>query len=196
MGITGSAIAAWVGGLSGTTLAVAGAAAVSTIASVSAQKDAKGRARDAAASEDRARAEQKALAAGKAMNEQRQQIREERVRRARILQSAENTGVSESSGEAGAVGSLSTNLGTNLGFNAGALASAGRQGFFLQDAANSSRAAQNDLNRASNWQRAGSLAISTIGSFDSAKVPTKGANVATQKPITSIFDNSLNNPIG
>jgi hypothetical protein len=45
------------------------------------------------------------------INERRRAVREERVRRARILQSAENTGVSGSSGVASAGSNLSVNLG-------------------------------------------------------------------------------------
>lgn len=46
----------------------------------------------------------------------RQAIREERIRRAQILQSSEAGGVSGSSGELGAVGALNTSLGRAVGF--------------------------------------------------------------------------------
>lgn len=57
-----------------------------------------------------------ALAEQKAQQAQqtRAQIREERIRRAQILQSSENTGVSASSGALGSVGALQTNVGANL----------------------------------------------------------------------------------
>lgn len=41
----------------------------------------------------------------------RQRVREERVRRARIIAASENTGTTGSSGQIGAVGALSSNLG-------------------------------------------------------------------------------------
>lgn len=44
----------------------------------------------------------------------RQQLREERVRRAQILQASENTGVAGSSGAHGSISNLSTRIGGNL----------------------------------------------------------------------------------
>ncbi len=53
------------------------------------------------------------------MENRRERVREERIRRARILAQSENTGTASSSGEIGAIGALSTNLagliGTSLG---------------------------------------------------------------------------------
>lgn len=80
--------------------------------------------------------EQKAAAAQQAAQERRQQIREERVRRARILQSGENTGTAGSSVEAGAIGGMGTGLSSNIGFNLGQITSASRVGDLLQTAAN------------------------------------------------------------
>lgn len=49
------------------------------------------------------------------MNQSRRaQVREERVRRAQVLQSAQNTGVSQSSGELGATSALGSLIGGNL----------------------------------------------------------------------------------
>jgi hypothetical protein len=80
--------------------------------------------------------ESRARNAADAARERRAQLREERVRRARILQSAENTGVDASSGEFGAIGSLSTNLASNIGDNLGRLGSAQRTSEYAQNAAN------------------------------------------------------------
>lgn len=77
--------------------------------------------RNAAAEQRKAQEVQKASQAQQAAMERRQQIREERVRRARILQSAQNTGTAGSSSEFGAVGGLGTNLAANIGANIGAL---------------------------------------------------------------------------
>lgn len=94
-----------------------------------------------------AQKEQKAANAAQAAQERRQQIRDERIRRARILQAGENTGTEESSGEFGAIGSLATQLGTNLGFNLGQLSSANRRSDLLQTGADFlSSASSHDIN--------------------------------------------------
>lgn len=49
----------------------------------------------------------------------RAMVREERIKRAQILQSSETTGTGGSSGEAGATGSLGTQTGLSLSFNTG-----------------------------------------------------------------------------
>lgn len=90
--------------------------------------------KDAAGAQGRAQRETNAQKATEAANERRKLVREERVRRARILQSGINTGTDGSSGEAGALGSLSTQLNSNLGFNAGTLARAGNISVFNQQA--------------------------------------------------------------
>lgn len=74
--------------------------------------------------QEKMRAEQQASNAEKAARERRQQIREERVRRAKIMQASENTGVSGSSGELGSIAGLGTQLGSNLGANASSLSHA------------------------------------------------------------------------
>lgn len=79
--------------------------------------------------------EQRAANASAAAKERRQQIREERIRRATILQSSENSDVQGSSGESGALGSLSTQLGSNIGFNLGQMQSANNISIFQQKAA-------------------------------------------------------------
>jgi len=80
--------------------------------------------------------EQAAANKGQELEERRKQIREERVKRARILQASENTGTSGSSGEAGAIGNLSTNLGSNLGSNLSAVERGGTISDLSQSAAN------------------------------------------------------------
>lgn len=73
--------------------------------------------------------------AADAAKERRQQIREERVRRARVIQASINTGVADSSGELGAVGALSTNLNSNIGSNLGKMQTAENISIFNQGAA-------------------------------------------------------------
>lgn len=87
-------------------------------------------------------AEQKAANAAQAAEEQRQKIREERIKRARIEQAAFNTGTNASSGEAGALGSLSTQLGVNLGSNSAAVNRANTISNLNQQAADAAGNAQ------------------------------------------------------
>lgn len=85
--------------------------------------------------------EQKAANVAAAANERRSQIRESRVRRARVMQSATNTGASGSSGEFGALGSLGTGLSSNIGSNLGQIETANRVSDLGQTAANFGTAA-------------------------------------------------------
>lgn len=77
----------------------------------------KNSAEDAQAAQQKAQSVQKGVQAAQAATERRNQIREERVRRARLMQASQNTGTVSSSGEMGAIGGLSTQLGTNIGTN-------------------------------------------------------------------------------
>jgi hypothetical protein len=90
----------------------------------------------------RIRDEQQAQNKAQQLKEKRNQIREERVKRARLMQASENTGVADSSGEAGAVGSISSQLGSNLGFNQGAIQASERISAFSQQAADATGNAQ------------------------------------------------------
>lgn len=80
--------------------------------------------------------EQKAANVAAAANERRSQIRESRVRRARVMQSATNTGAYGSSGEFGALGALGTGLSSNVGSNLGQIQTANRVSDLGQTAAN------------------------------------------------------------
>lgn len=77
--------------------------------------------------------EQQAQNAAQQAAERRKQIREERVRRARIIQASSNSGTEASSGELGAIGGLSTNLNSNIGQNLGAVQSANNISIFSQN---------------------------------------------------------------
>lgn len=100
-------------GASAATVAYA-AMAVSTVASVAVSIDAQQKAR-----KDQKKAADRQDAANEARRqaEMRQQFRQERIRRADILQQSQNTGVTGSSGEAGALSSLATQLSSNMGYN-------------------------------------------------------------------------------
>jgi hypothetical protein len=104
------------------------------------------------------------------MEERRQQIREERVRRARILQAGENSGTSLSSGEAGALGGLSTNLSSNMSANFNKINSSQQLSGFAQDVADAS-------NNAKTAMFASSLAGAAVDMSGSIfKTPSKSSD--------------------
>lgn len=86
--------------------------AVGTVATINASNQ-------AAKAQKEARNIQTAQQKTEAANSRRQAIREDRIRRARILAAAENTGTGASSGSVGAVGALDTNLSGLLGASLG-----------------------------------------------------------------------------
>lgn len=148
-----------------TTMLVVGAVAASSYVSYTERKEAKKDAKRAANEQRKAQSEQRAQQAAQQAAERRQQIREERVRRAKILQSAQNTGTAGGSGVAGAVGSLSTQLGANIGMNLGAIQASNRISAFMQNAADYNLASQNHMFNADNAQAIGSAAVSIFGSM-------------------------------
>lgn len=117
--------------------------AVGAIVANEARKDQKEANKAAAVERKQIRGEENALNAQKQAQERRALVREERVRRGKIMQSAENTGTSDSSGAAGAVGALSTQLSSNLGANLGMAAAGQRIGEYAQNAADFDLASQN-----------------------------------------------------
>ena len=98
--------------------------------------------KQAAQEQKKARSEEKALNYQAQAAERRAQIREERVRRARILQAAENSGSSGSSGEIGALGGMATQLAANIGMNLGRAQGGDMISGYLQNAADFSNSAQ------------------------------------------------------
>jgi len=129
------------------------AGAVASIDAADKQRSASHRSQDA----QRKIAEvQRASNAEEAAKERRQQIREERVRRARVIQSSVNTGTNASSGEEGALGSLSTQLGSNIGFNLGKQMFGTEISIFSQQDAN----ARGDLNNAQLQAQLGQMLFS------------------------------------
>lgn len=115
--------------------------------------------------------EQRAQNAAQAAAERRAQIREERVRRGRIMQSAENTGASASSGEFGSIGALGTNLATGLGSNLGKIGASERISEYAQNAADFTGQANTALSKAQGSDQLFSLSgsiFSAAGGFGSA----------------------------
>lgn len=164
-----------------TVLAVTAAVAVGVTAySMHQQQRAASRAQDradrAAEEQKRINAEQRASQAAQAAQERRKQVREERIRRARIMQSAENTGVTDSSGALGSVSALSTNLGANLGFNLGEVQRAGRIGGMMDRVSDYTMQSQRLMNTAAMWGSIGSFSssiFSNVGGFGAFGLDTK-----------------------
>lgn len=130
-----------------------------------AQDEARRNQESANAEQRKAREEQKAAMAAQSAAERRAQIREERVKRARLIQSSVNTGVSGSSGEAGASGGLSTQLSSNIGFNLGQQKAAANISAAGQNAADFLSSASNNISEANEW---GQMAGLSMNLFDKA----------------------------
>lgn len=114
-------------GLEIATIAMIASATVATASYVE-SKEARGDQRAAmqeqAKVQGQMQSEQKAANVAAATAERRNQIREARVRRSRLMQSATNTGSSGSSGEFGALGTIGTGLSSNIGTNLGQIQTA------------------------------------------------------------------------
>jgi Flp pilus assembly protein TadB len=140
-----------------------------------ARKDASKANKSAAEENRKARGEEKALNYQSQAQERRSQVREERVRRARIIQASENGGTDGSSGEYGAVSSLSTGLSANIGMNLGRAQAGNLIGGYLQNAADFNTAAQTAATNAQNADALAGLGMSIFssaggfGSFGSPK---------------------------
>lgn len=150
--------------------------AVSTAIQYRANIEAEGDREDAAKQQEKARAEQKAAQAAQAAAERRQQIREERIKRARLVQSSIGTGVSGSSGEMGAGGSLATQLSSNIGFNLGQERAAAAISGYNQSAADFLSSASSKVAEANQW---GAVAGMSMNIFDKTSGFT---NSMTQAP--------------
>ena len=101
----------------------------------------------------------------------RQQLREERVRRAKIIQRSQNLGVGQSSGAASATGP--TQFGSNIGFQTG-------QGLASQGISTSLQSAQSagaDAQTAGANKNLAMNVFSSAGGFET--IFTAGKNIAT-----------------
>ena len=153
----------------GIELAILAVAVAGTAYSISEQERAKGKQKEAVKEQRKARNEQKAQNEVQAAQERRKQLREERIRRAKILSTSQAVGVVGSSGEVGALGGLSTQLSSNLGANLGALNSASDISLFSQNAANFSSAADQASVNAQMGGQAASLAFQANSLFSASK---------------------------
>lgn len=108
----------------------------------------------------------------------RQQIREQRIRVAQVEQSAQNTGVSSSSGELGSLSALTTNAGANL-------ASMSGQGLANQGIAQQNQNALNAQVKQGTYQSIASVSSSIFGATSGSLVASAGKLFGTQKQSTA-----------
>lgn len=146
-------------------LAVAGAAAYQQ------SRAAKAAAKDRKEASAISQAEQ----AAQQNQSRRAQVREERVRRAQILQSSQNTGVSQSSGELGATSALGSLIGGNVAATARQTRSAAGVGGAMQSAADQEL-------RGAQWGAIGGFAGSVFGTAASARLSSTPAAPTTVQP--------------
>lgn len=137
--------------------------AFSTVKSQQQAKKAAAAQRNAARAQQASSAEQQANQRAQQEAERRQQVRENRIKAAQIMQSSENTGTSGSSGEAGAVSSLNTQMNTNLGAISGAAMHTNAASAYNQQASDLWFQATQYQNSANNWQQFGQLGQQAIG---------------------------------
>lgn len=142
------------------TLIALGVAAGATAYSMQQAENAEDAQYEAAQEQKKAMQSQRAQNESQAMTERRRQLREERVKRARILATSQASGATASSGEVGALGSLSTELSSNLGFNAGALSNASDISIFNQKAADFTSEANKLGAESQMWGQVASFATS------------------------------------
>lgn len=149
----------------------AGAMLVGTLISA----DQQGRAASRARRETReGQRRQEAMQMASDAQSRRQRIREERVRRAQVMQRAETMGAGQSSGEFGAIGSATTQTQASFGFQGGQMLGSQAVGASSQRAANAAGSAQN-------WSAYGQMfqsQFSSMGGFSAFK-GTSGVSSTT-----------------
>ncbi|HET8689296.1 MAG TPA: hypothetical protein VFM18_22010 [Methanosarcina sp.] len=183
--------------MAGTVAVVAlGLTAYSTYEQMQAQDEAAQKQKQAADEQRKARDEEKAAQAAQAAAERRQQIREERMKRAKIIQASTNAGVSMSSGEAGGVGGLATQLGSNIGMNLGMQQASNNISNYNQSAADFLSSANSKINEANKWGAMAGLSMSIFsasggfGAFKSSPATTPGPASGSMMGPPSYLKNS------
>lgn len=109
------------------------------------------------AEQRKAQAEQGAQNQAQRAAERRRQLREERVKRARMIQAGVNTGTDESSGLLGGTGGLATERGSNIGMNLSAGRAADAITGFNQAAMNFDGSASGNMNKSNQWGQVGNM---------------------------------------
>lgn len=155
------------------------AAVVGTGASVIQGNKARAAARHSADLQTQAQEDTNAQNAQTAADAQRQQIRDARVKQARILQSSTNTGADNSSGSLGAIGAVATNLSDNQGTMLGAQQRSQDISNLNQQAADSMFDSRVDSQVGQEFAQFGQIGSSIFGV--ASKTPS------FQKAATSIF---------
>lgn len=172
-------------------LAVMAVAAVaSTAVSVVSGNQSRAAARHANDLQQDAADEQRASNAQQAAQAARDQYRQDRIKRARIMQSAENTGAEYSSGEAGALGSLQTQFSTNQGDIQGQYDRGVRIG---DDASAAGQTLFNAQQSAGQMQGISSI-FSSIGSVAGAAYGASARSAKIPGTTSQAVDKSFDNP--
>jgi hypothetical protein len=153
--------------------AAVGLAVVGTAASMQAAENMEDAQYAAAQEQKKVQREQTASNAAQAAAERRRQVREERVARARVLQTGAATGTVGSSGELGAIGSLATQFSSNIGSNLGSLQTANNISIFSQTAADFNSQAGALGQQSQMYGQIASMALSLNSSYQTGKAPTK-----------------------
>jgi type II secretory pathway pseudopilin PulG len=174
----------------GISLIIAGISAavgtVSLVQGMEARSDAKKNLARQQAEERKIQSETKAQQAQRAADERRAQVREERVKRARVLASSGGSGGAGSSGEFGALGALGTNLASNIGTNLGKAQSGSNISDYSQNAADFAGKAQGNLMDA---QTADSMFNLSTSIFSASGGPSAASSIfktdKTPMPLTS-----------
>lgn len=158
----------------------AAVAAVGLLVNASGQEKAKIEADKAADAARHSQEEQRSVVASQQASDRRAQVREERVRRARIMQGSENSGTAGSSSEAGAVGSIATQFFGNIGTSLGGQRVASNISSFQQTAADF----RTQSNVAQQQAVMGGQAVQVAGNIFSQlySMPTSSQNVGISDP--------------
>jgi hypothetical protein len=168
---------------------VAVAAVASTVTGIVSGNQSRAAARHANDLQQDAANEQRASNAQQAAAAARDQYRQDRIKRARIMQSADNSGVENGSGEFGALGSLQTQYATNQGDIQGQYDRGVRIGNDMSEANqtlfNAQQTAGQMQGLSSIFNTIGSVAGAAYGaSAKSAKIPG-----TTSQAVDKSFDN-------
>lgn len=147
-----------------------GALIVSLVITAAAAYKQNQQAHQAAAARKKANQVASAEASVRRQQDIRDQIRAERIKRAQILQASRDTGVYGSSGESGAISSLSSQIGSNIG-------NITRQGNTATSIANYQQSAADAMGRAATFGQISSLSMGVAsGIFNNS--PSAQKNVS------------------
>ncbi len=139
----------------------------------------------ARAEQRQARAEQGAQNEAQRAAERRRQLREERVKRAKMIQAGINTGTEDSSGILGGEANLATQRGSGIGLQLGMEQSADNISMFEQNAANWLGGAQGAMNKSNQWQNTSNMFLNMAVSGAGSKSSTPSGTTPQQTDVTN-----------